>query len=243
MVDDEKELTSILGTNEGLFPLKNIIECLSSNIDKNHGSINLLIYRLDNDLTLPHVPTKGPEEEPAIYLRDNMRSLLDDKYKLSEITLPADQVSNAEHSYLKQLLSDVLRLRKFQYSRRQKNICLLDMVQEYEFLLSEYVLPFFEREISWLNHIFYEQLKSTIFAPKAHEASQVWLRYNLYLASIDQIKSACKRLIGLLLTCLDTKESFYLERKLICLSELQNLIHIKKSLLADHDEVPELNSK
>lgn len=243
MVDDEKELNCILGNNEALFPLKDIMQCLSSNIDKNQELINLLIYRLDNNFALPHVPTKQTEDEFAICRGDNMRYLLDYKYKLPEITIPDDQVSNTEPSYLKQLMLDVLRLRKSQYSRRQKNNSLLDMVEKYEFLLSEYVLPFFEREISRLNHIFYEHLKNAIFAPKVHVASLIWLKYNLYLASIDQVKNACNRLLGLLLKSLDTKESFSLERKLSCLSELQNLAHRNKSLCVELHSQSELKCR
>lgn len=121
--------------------------------------------------------------------QDALREYLDQTLGTSHIPVDEVPLDTIENKRLRDLLKDNIRLAKLKSAKLKLNHELLKVLQGYELLMAQVILPHLSEEVSGRNLELTKRLRDEILPELITLKLKIWKLYSEFFSSLDQIKN------------------------------------------------------
>lgn len=212
---------SFLLNTENIEPLLESVNKLSKIVEENAEILNRLTYTIDNDFQFPELPIDTEDDSVTENKTDPLRQLLNQKYKLDEISIESELIDKVENPQIKELLLDNEKLKRLQVSKKKTNTELYGIVQDYELFILNTMLPSLRKDIEIYRQEITRDVKANQIPLKFAASEKLWSRYVTYIGYLEKLSKLCERLMHMLDETQSNKEVLIIEQKLISINELK----------------------
>lgn len=154
---------------------------------------------------------------------DCLREYLDNELCVGLISVELPALKLLQNETLRQLFLDNYRLARMKQLKLQKNRVLLQVLQAYEALMTQVILPRLSEEVMGQNLRTVNEIRDVIFPERSSKELSIWSKYLEYSRHLDQIRKQVHSIGAVVAQHTDLPEANRLGAELGILERLLNL--------------------
>lgn len=183
-------------------------------VDERDQRIRRIVNMVDTEIKYPAEPADTSRED-----NDNLRNLLDHKYKLS--TMEGDELfQHVEDDHIRQLLRDNYKLTKIKAGMVQENSGLLAVDQQYRDLILNVLLPELSKSVCGQNEARLIKMRESGILVKLDADKMLWDKYCEYLENLTAARELAKTILNTYADYLDDDQMVRLTLQLDIVNKL-----------------------
>ncbi|ODV81205.1 uncharacterized protein CANTADRAFT_32435, partial [Suhomyces tanzawaensis NRRL Y-17324] len=186
---------------ENIQPLIDVVDQITRQINTNQATIQRLTRYVDERVKFPELELEHTSEPAREEPTDPLRYLLKEKYSLDTMSLTKNETKELEkiaNSRIRQLVLDNIKLQRIQHGNRIKNQALARVVQDYESLIVETILPPLRQELLELGDGGLDSSARHYMDVKYDKIERIYGRYVANLEALQNLTGVVERLMGFL---------------------------------------------